>query len=197
MFETLIDKSPRIETERLVLRRWEARDVDGLIEMNADPRVMEFFPAVMTAEESTKMHARLMARQEEIGFAVPVVEEQQSGRFLGFCGLGVPAYPTPLPFDPCVEIGWRLIPDAWGKGIAQEASRIWLRFGFETLQLDEIVSFTALQNERSQKVMERLGMVTDRDDDFDHPMLEDDHPLLRHILYRMNRARFEEQSAGW
>ncbi|GHB27204.1 acetyltransferase [Pseudovibrio japonicus] len=197
MVETLIEKCPRIETERLVLRKWEQRDLDGLVEMNADPRVMEFFPDVMPREKSAHMHEFLMEKQEDRGYACPVVEDRVSGRFLGFCGLNIPTYPKPLPFDPCVEVGWRLIPEAWGKGIAQEAAKIWLKFGFETLKLDEIVSFTTETNLRSQKLMQRLGMARNAKDDFDHPMLEPDHPLVRHVLYRLNKDRFESVSKTW
>ncbi|WP_057463215.1 GNAT family N-acetyltransferase [Pseudovibrio sp. POLY-S9] len=196
MIEDVIDKCPRIETERLVLRRWEERDLEGLVQMNADPQVMEFFPAVMSRQDSERMFERLMAKQVKYGFGTPVVEERASGRFLGFCGLGVPTYPEPLPFDPCVEIGWRFIPGAWGRGIAQEASRIWLRFGFETLRLDEIVSFTSAINQRSEKVMQRLGMVRDASADFDHPLIEEGHPLRRHVLYRLSKEKYLERKNG-
>ncbi|EEA93903.1 GNAT family N-acetyltransferase [Pseudovibrio sp. JE062] len=196
MIEDVIDKSPRIETERLVLRKWEPRDLEGLIEMNADPKVMEFFPAVMSRQDSERMFERLLFKQEEFGFGTPVVEEKATGRFLGLCGLGVPTYPEPLPFDPCVEIGWRLIPDAWGRGVAQEAARIWLRFGFETLRLNEIVSFTSSINWRSEKVMQRLGMLRDASGDFDHPLIEDGHPLKPHVLYRISEDQFREQGHG-
>ncbi|KZK95948.1 hypothetical protein PsAD46_00301 [Pseudovibrio sp. Ad46] len=196
MIEDVIDKCPRIETERLVLRRWEERDLEGLVQMNADPQVMEFFPAVMSRQDSERMFERLMAKQVKYGFGTPVVEERASGRFLGFCGLGVPTYPEPLPFDPCVEIGWRFIPGAWGRGIAQEASRIWLRFGFETLRLDEIVSFTSAINQRFEKVMQRLGMVRDASADFDHPLIEEGHPLRRHVLYRLSKEKYLERKNG-
>lgn len=196
MIEDVIDKCPRIETDRLILRKWEERDLEGLVQMNADPQVMEFFPAVMSRQDSERMFERLMAKQVKYGFGTPVVEERASGRFLGLCGLGVPTYPEPLPFDPCVEIGWRLIGDAWGRGIAQEASRIWLRFGFETLRLDEIVSFTSAINQRSEKVMQRLGMVRDASEDFDHPLIEEGHALSRHVLYRLSRESFREQVHG-
>ncbi|MES0869742.1 GNAT family N-acetyltransferase [Pseudovibrio sp. SCP19] len=196
MIEDVIDKSPRIETERLVLRKWEPRDLDGLVEMNADPKVMEFFPAVMSKQDSERMFERLLFKQEKFGFGTPVVEEKATGRFLGLCGLGVPTYPEPLPFDPCVEIGWRLIPDAWGRGVAQEAARIWLRFGFETLRLNEIVSFTSRINWRSEKVMQRLGMLRDASGDFDHPLIEDGHPLKPHMLYRLSQDQFWEQAHG-
>ena len=196
MIEDVIDKSPRIETERLVLRKWEPRDLEGLIEMNADPKVMEFFPAVMPRQDSERMFERLLFKQEKFGFGTPVVEEKVTGRFLGLCGLGVPTYPEPLPFDPCVEIGWRLIPDAWGRGVAQEAARIWLRFGFETLQLNEVVSFTSRINWRSEKVMQRLGMLRDTSGDFDHPLIEGGHPLKPHVLYRLSKDQFWEQEHG-
>ncbi|QUS55827.1 GNAT family N-acetyltransferase [Pseudovibrio brasiliensis] len=196
MIEDVIDKSPRIETERLVLRKWESRDLEGLVEMNADPKVMEFFPAVMSRPDSERMFERLLLKQEKFGFGTPVVEERATGRFLGLCGLGVPTYPEPLPFDPCVEIGWRLIPDAWGRGVAQEAARIWLRFGFETLQLNEVVSFTSRINWRSEKVMLRLGMLRDASGDFDHPLIEDGHPLKPHVLYRLSKDQFREQEHG-
>ena len=196
MIEGVIDKCPRIETERLVLRKWEERDLDGLVEMNADPQVMEFFPSVMSRQDSERMFERLLFKQEKHGFGTPVVEERATGRFLGLCGLGIPTYPEPLPFDPCVEIGWRLIPDAWGRGIAQEASRIWLEFGFETLLLDEIVSFTATTNWRSEKVMQRLGMARDASEDFDHPLIEKEHPLRRHFLYRLSKEKYLELKNG-
>ncbi|KZK92283.1 MULTISPECIES: GNAT family N-acetyltransferase [unclassified Pseudovibrio] len=196
MAEIAIDRCPRIETDRLILRKWEERDLEGLVQMNADPQVMEFFPAMMSRQDSERMFERLMAKQVKYGLGTPVVEERASGRFLGLCGLGVPTYPEPLPFDPCVEIGWRFIPGAWGRGIAQESSRIWLRFGFETLRLGEIVSFTSAINQRSEKVMQRLGMVRDASADFDHPLIEEGHPLRRHVLYRLSKEKYLERKNG-
>lgn len=104
MIEDAIDKSPRIETERLVLRKWEERDLAGLVEMNADPQVMEFFPSVMSRQDSERMFERLMFKQAKYGFGTCVVEEQASGRFLGFCGLNIPTYPKPLPFDRVLQL---------------------------------------------------------------------------------------------
>ncbi|KZK80954.1 hypothetical protein PsW64_02635 [Pseudovibrio sp. W64] len=196
MIEDVIDKCPRIETERLVLRKWEVRDLEGLVQMNADPLVMEFFPAVMSQQDSERMFERLIVKQVKYGFGTPVVEERASGRFLGLCGLGIPTYPEPLPFDPCVEIGWRLLPDAWGRGIAQEASHVWLRFGFETLCLNEVVSFTSAVNRRSEKVMQKLGMVRGASEDFDHPLIEEGHPLRRHVLYRLSKEKYLEREDG-
>ncbi len=196
MIDDVLDKSPRIETERLVLRKWEERDIDGFVEMNADPLVMEFFPAVMSRQESEGMFERILAKQEKFGFGTPVVEERATGRFLGLCGLGVPTPSKPLPCQPCVEIGWRLSSDVWGRGIALEAAHIWLRFGFETLCSDEVVSFTSAINWRSEKVMQRLGMLRNVADDFDHPLIDDGHPLKPHVLYRLSKDRFWELENG-
>ncbi|HET9520851.1 MAG TPA: GNAT family N-acetyltransferase, partial [Candidatus Limnocylindrales bacterium] len=94
------------------------------------------------------------------------------------------------PFTPAVEVGWRFDPEAWGHGYATEAARAAVGFGFEALGLDEIVSFTVPANVRSRAVMERIGMTHDPADDFDHPNLPDGHPLRRHVLYRLPRARW-------
>ncbi|MGG9999324.1 GNAT family N-acetyltransferase [Pseudovibrio ascidiaceicola] len=186
--EIAIGKCPRIETKRLVLRTWEERDLDGLAELNADPRVMEFYPSVLSRAESEKMLARYMDAQQQYGFCFSVTTQKGSGRFLGYCGLKVPGYQQHLSFGPCVEIGWRLLRSEWGKGIATEAAQMWLRFGLETLQLNEIVSFTPVQNSRSEKLMQRLGMVCV--EEFEHPMLEDGHRLKRQVLYKMTRQRY-------
>ena len=116
------------------------------------------------------------------------IEIKETGEFLGFVGLNVPSYAAPLPFEPCVEIGWRLKRTAWGKGYAGEAAREWLRFGFETIGLEEIVAFTIPDNLPSQRVMEKIGMTRDKDGDFLHPSLPADHPIAKHVLYRLKKT---------
>ena len=108
------------------------------------------------------------------------------GSFIGFIGLNVPSFDA--PFTPCVEIGWRLAADCWGQGLATEGAHAIVRYGFETLGLNEFVSFTVPANARSRRVMEKLGMTHDPDDDFDHPRLPAGHPLRGHVLYRLNRS---------
>ncbi len=192
MAEVGADLFPRIETDRLVLRKWQERDLDGLAEMNADPRVMEFYPSVLSWAESEEMLARYMEAQQRDRLYFSVMSEKGSGRFLGYCGLKTPGYQDRLSFGPCVEIGWRLLYSQWGKGFASEAARTWLRFGLETLHLDEIVSFTPVQNFRSERVMQRLGM--ERVEEFEHPMLEQGHRLKQQVLYRMMRQQFLGQN---
>jgi ribosomal-protein-alanine N-acetyltransferase len=153
--------------------------------MNADPEVMQHFPATLTEAESDAFVDRVGATLEERGWGLWAVEELATGRFLGFAGLNVPRFEA--HFTPAVEIGWRLRRDAWGSGFATEAARGVLTVAFDDLELPEVVSFTAIPNERSQAVMRRIGMTHDPADDFDHPQLEAGSPLRRHVLHRLRR----------
>jgi RimJ/RimL family protein N-acetyltransferase len=106
--------------------------------------------------------------------------------FVGFVGLNVPKLQA--HFTPCVEVGWRLAYDHWGRGYATEAARAAIEFGFTNAGLDQIVSFTVPVNRRSRRVMERVGMTHSPADDFDHPNLAEGHRLRRHVLYRLQRV---------
>lgn len=170
-------------TERLVLRPWHEDDREPFAAMNADPEVMRHLPAPLDREASDELLDRLQAAIEEQGWGLWAVERRDTGGFVGFTGLAVPRHP--LPFLPCVEVGWRLARGAWGHGFATEAARVALRVGFDELDLAEVVSFTSVTNVRSRAVMERLGMTRDPADDFDHPVLPVGHELRRHVLYRV------------
>ena len=172
-------------TPRLVLRHWREEDRDPWAELGADPEVMQHFPKTLTREESDAFVDWAGAALEERGWGLWAVEERETGRFLGFTGLNEPRFEA--DFTPAVEIGWRLRRDAWGSGFATEAARGVLTVAFDDLELPELVSFTAVPNERSQAVMRRIGMTRDPAEDFDHPALERDSPLLRHVLYRLLR----------
>ena len=117
------------------------------------------------------------------GFGLWAVEVIGAAPFIGFTGLSVPSFDA--PFMPCVELGYRLAFEHWGRGYATEGARAAIAFGFTTVGLDEIVAMTAVRNERSRRVMERLGMTYDAADDFDHPNIVAGHPLRRHVLYRL------------
>ena len=171
----------KIATERLILRNWLASDLKPFARLNADPVVMEFFPKVLTEEESNAMAARIKDRIEREGWGLWAVERKDTGEFIGFTGLSVPV--VDLPFMPCVEIGWRLAKEHWGKGFATEAARAVLRFAFDELKLAEVVSFTAATNLRSQAVMRRIGM-SDTGADFDHPNVPPGSRLRRHVLFK-------------
>lgn len=184
-----------IETERLVLRPWRDEDLEPFAALCGDPKVMRYFLKLLSLEETAALVIRLREKEEEQGFCFRPVERKADGAFIGMVGLSHPVFPAPMPFTPCVEIGWRLVRNVWGQGYASEAARAWLRFGFETLLLDEIVAFTTVKNIPSQKVMERLGMSHDPADDFDHPAVPADHPLLRHVLYRLSRESWATAGA--
>lgn len=182
-----------IETERLLLRRWKKEDIEPFSSLNSDPKVMEFFPALLNRTETEAMIKTIEERIEQHGFGFWATELKESHQFIGFIGLNIPGYA--LPFSPCVEIGWRLASQFWGKGFAQEGARAALKYGFNKMGLEEIVSFTTVANLRSRHVMERIGMTYDPHGDFDHPKLADGHPLRRHVLFRkkafgMNRSRY-------
>jgi RimJ/RimL family protein N-acetyltransferase len=174
-----------LRTERLLLRPWTDDDLSPFAALNADPVVMEHFPATLTREESDLMVERIGVRFAETGLYLWAVAVPGATPFIGFVGLSAPAFHA--AFTPCVEVGWRLDRTAWGKGYAVEAARTVVADGFDRLGLDEIVSFTTSTNLRSQRVMQRLGMTRDPADDFDHPNLPPGHPLRRHVLYRLAR----------
>lgn len=173
-----------LRTERLILRQWRDEDLPAFAAMGADPEVMRYFPALLSRRESDEYAAKCRALIDARGWGFWAVARQDSGEFIGFVGLHTPG--VPLPFSPCVEVGWRLARRHWGQGFATEAARAALRYGFETLQLPEIVAFTALLNVRSQALMQRLGMARDPIG-FDHPNVEEGHALRPHCLYRIAR----------
>lgn len=172
-----------LTTERLLLRPWRDADLPAFATLNADPRVMEFFPKCLTRGESDAAVARNRAHFDRHGFGKWAVEVVGIAPFIGYVGLTVPDYD--LPFNPCVEIGWRLAAEYWGRGYATEGARAALDFGFRERGLPEIVSFTVAGHRRSRAVMERLGMTHRPQEDFDHPGLPESHPLRRHVLYRV------------
>lgn len=172
-----------LRTERLLLRHWRESDLDPFAALNADPEVMRHFPATLSREESEAMADRLASALEERGWGLWAIEVPGVADFAGFVGLAVPGFSA--QFTPAVEIGWRLAAEHQGRGYATEAAREALRYGFEELDLDEIVSFTVPANHASRRVMEKIGMRRDPEDDFDHPELVG-HPLQRHVLYRLS-----------
>ncbi|MGH3097638.1 MAG: GNAT family N-acetyltransferase [Streptosporangiales bacterium] len=177
-----------LTTERLLLRRWRATDRAAFAAMNADPEVMEHFPAMLSRAESDAFVDRVEAALERNPYGLWAVEVAGTGDFIGFTGLSVPSFDA--HFTPAVEVGWRLARHAWGHGYASEAARVALAHGFARVGLAEIVSFTTVANVRSQAVMRRIGMTRDPADDFAHPRLPEEHPMRLHVLYRIT-------AGGW
>ena len=149
---------------------------------------MEHFPGLLSREESDAMLGRIRQHFARHGFGFWALAITDVAPFAGFVGLAVPRFEA--HFTPCVEIGWRLAFDHWGRGYSTEAATAALEFAFGDLGLDEVVSFTVPDNLRSRQVMGRLGMRRSPEDDFDHPSLPDGHPLRRHVLYRLSRRQW-------
>ena len=129
------------------------------------------------------MAGRIDANFDRNGFGLWAVEVRNVTPFIGYIGLSVPRFDA--YFMPCVEVGWRLSADQWGRGYATEGARAALAFAFDVVGLREVVSFTVPANLRSRRVMEKIGMKRDPAEDFDHPWLPEGHPLQRHLLYRV------------
>ena len=174
-----------LRTPRLRLRQWCPADRAPLAALNADPRVMEYFASTLSAEQSDASLARIQNHFERHGFGLWAVEISGETEFAGFIGLCL--CPFEAHFTPAVEIGWRLAAPYWNRGYATEGALAAMSFGFQELQLDQIVSLTAAGNIRSRRVMEKIGMTRDPEDDFDHPSLPVGHSLRRHVLYRTQR----------
>jgi RimJ/RimL family protein N-acetyltransferase len=178
-----VNVSPELQTDRLLLRRWHWSDRAPFAALNADPRVNEFLPGPLTRELSDELAIRIDANFDRNGFGLWAVEVRNVTPFIGFIGLTMPRFDA--HFTPCVEIGWRLSADQWGRGYATEGARAALAFAFDVVGLREVVSFTVPANLRSRRVMEKIGMKRDPAEDFDHPWLPKGHPLQRHVLYRV------------
>jgi RimJ/RimL family protein N-acetyltransferase len=183
-----LDPGPTLRTERLILRPWRPEDLEPFAALNADDRVTKTLAGSLDRAASDALAHRIFAECPTSGYGRWAVELPGIAPFIGFIGLSVPNFDA--HFMPAVEIGWRLAFDHWGKGYATEGARAALDFGFNRAGLDEIVSFTAARNMKSRAVMERLGMHTDPQDDFNHVRLAPDHPLYRHVLYRLRRAEW-------
>lgn len=175
-----------IETDRLLLRQWQESDREPFAVMNADARVMEFFPGTLSRQDSDALMDRINANFRQLGFGLFAAELRRDRCFIGYVGLSVPAFSA--HFTPCVEIGWRISADYWGQGLATEGAREVVRYAFDAVGLEELVSFTVPANIRSRRVMEKLNMTRMPTDDFDHPNLPEHHPLRRHVLYRLRRS---------
>jgi len=162
-----------LRTERLLLREWRDSDLEPFAAMNADPAVMEHFPHLLTREQSDAMVDRIRTHFAVHGYGLWAVEA--GGSFAGFSGLAW----SEVTGVPALEVGWRLATAYWGRGYATEAARAALDVGLR--QVPEVVSFTALTNAPSERVMQRIGMRRVRS--FDHPRAGMPERLRRHVLY--------------
>lgn len=158
-----------LEAQRLILRQWKDEDYSKFAALNADTSVMEYFPKPLSRQESDDMADKIRSLISERGWGYWAVDLKINGKFIGFTGLHIPK--ETLLFSPCVEVGWRLAKKFWGFGYAPEAAKESLRFAFNGLELDEVVSFTTLHNSSSQSVMHKIGMLNSNQN-FMHPDID-------------------------
>ena len=138
------------ETDRLLLRRWIAEDREPFFRLNSDDRVMEFMPGCLSRSESDLLFDRIEEHFRKHSFGPYALESREDHAFIGYLGLAVPAFTA--HFTPCVEIGWRLSATHWGRGLATEGARAVVKYAFEVLKLDALVSFTVPANVRSRRI---------------------------------------------
>jgi RimJ/RimL family protein N-acetyltransferase len=177
-----------ITTDRLILRMWQPSDIPSMARISSDPLVMEYLPALQDVAATEALVAHTNQHYKKFGYALYAVEIRNTHEFIGFVGLNQPSFEIPhfVPKElPIVEIGWRLSSRHWNKGYATEAAKAVLHYAFTELGLREIISFTSVNNTRSRRVMEKIGLHHFEEDDFNHPKLEEHSPLRRHALYRL------------
>jgi 3-dehydroquinate dehydratase/shikimate dehydrogenase len=179
-----------IRTKRLVLRSWQEDDLEPFAKLNADPRVREFFPSVLSQEESDKEARLIMKFMQERGWCFWAVEVPNVSSFIGLDTVDFSVH-----FTSAVEIGWRLAFDYWGRGYATEGALASLQYGFQTLKLQEIVAYTAVANSRSQRVMQHIGMNRSITDDFDFPNVAFDCKVRQQVLYRIKQDEWNRSVA--
>ena len=150
--------------------------------MNADPHVMEFFLHPLTPEESLAFYHRIQNEFQTCGFGLYAVERKEDHAFMGYTGLHQITFD--VDFAPGIEIGWRLAHEYWGRGYAPEAATACLEYARESLDIKELFSFTSLPNQRSERVMQKIGMERVRE--FGHPLVPAEYPLHRHVLYHID-----------
>lgn len=182
-----------IKTSRLVLRQWRDKDRPEFAKIVADAQVMKYFPSTLTRQQSDAAIDRFSHCIDTHGWGFWAAELRDTNQFIGF--IGINDNPTGLPFSPCVDIGWRLRKDVWGKGLATEGARAALAHAFLTANLAEVVSMTPLLNSASERVMQKLGMRK-HSHNFMHPALQSGHKLEEHVLYSLSRSEYLNQPAS-
>jgi [ribosomal protein S5]-alanine N-acetyltransferase len=163
-----------VETERLIGRRIEPGDFRLLCQLLQNPQVAATLGGVRSDDEVREFLSAHLAHWERLGFGRWMWHSKADGRFVGRAGL----YTQNVNGKDEVEIGYAVIPEFWGQGLATEMARVSIEIGFSQLGLPEIISFTMPTNLASRRVMEKCGLVFER---------ELDWKSLPHVLYRLKR----------
>lgn len=177
-----------IETKRLILRAWKKEDNQAYFQINQDPKVIEFLRGPLTMQQVNDFIIAANSHNDKHGYTQWAVEFKETRMLIGFIGLKYIDWES--HFTPTVEISWRLGSQYWNKGYATEGAKASLDYGFKKCGLQEIVSFTVPANVRSISVMEKIGLKRDINGDFADSKSPADHPLSKHILYRLTKEEY-------
>lgn len=172
-------------SERLGFRNWIEDDFPQMTAINNNSRVMEFFPALLTVEQTQRFIHRMQKQFEEKKYCYFAVDVLESDIFIGFIGLSDKDFES--DFTPCVDIGWRLSENHWKKGYATEGALACLKYGFEQLRLEKIIATTPKVNIKSEEVMKKIGMTKVKN--FSHPLLQDNEHLRDCLLYSITNQK--------
>lgn len=175
----------RLETERLIMREWKESDVDAFHAINSDPKVRETLGPIMTRDQVADLIIRMKGLQAKDGCCFWALETKSDERLIGWCGMIRGA--NDVPVVDKLEIGWRLASDTWGNGYITEAAKSCILWAATKFPDEEIWAITSENNRRSRAVMERLGMRYLPELDFDHPSVDPESDLLRHVTYCTER----------
>lgn len=178
-----------LETKRLRLRCWQDSDRSAFAEMSSDPDVMKYLGGVWNRETSDTFINHANQHFAQYGYGMCALELKETGRFIGFTGLKNVPFKT--HFTPAIEIGWRLSKNYWNNGYATEAAQKILEYAFDSLKLEEIVSYATPANNPSIKVMEKLRMRCNENGQFKHPWMPIEAPFSEMVLYRLKRTDYE------
>lgn len=167
-------------SERLGFRNWDTSDIDQMHEINSDEKVMEFFPAIPTKEQTISFIEKMQKQFHDNGFCYFAVDKLKDGELIGFIGLSVKDFET--YFTPCIDIGWRIKSIEWNKGYATEGAKKCLEYATNVLNIEEIYSTAPKINIKSQRIMTKIGLI--KIDEFVHPLLLNNDRLKNCVLYK-------------
>ncbi len=172
-----------IETDRLILRNWQQKDLPLFQQMNADAEVRRYFPDRLSYKRSEIIFRQMQRDIAENSIGLFAVELKATEAFIGFIGMHLLEKNKwfSLAEMPFYEIGWRLRKEAWGNGYATEGAKAVLSYGRERIN-GPIYSLTSVRNLPSIRVMQKIGLAEYRT--FNHPMIPSGHPLEKHVLYK-------------
>lgn len=180
-----------LETDRLILRTWHDSDLDPMAAIDQDPQVCKYLLGIGNRDATEAGIQRIIKHYNEHGFSLYAVELKTTHEMIGFLGLSIPSFEA--HFTPAVEIGWRLASQHWNKGYATEGAKAVLHYAFTDLGLNEVVSFCLVNNQASRRVMEKIGLHRNPDDDFERSDLPKDSLLRPHVLYRLTKVDYLKQ----